>query len=49
MEYSRLNVRETCPLRLVFFFQIVAIIGALLTYVMTHRTNRPAPRFDFSW
>jgi hypothetical protein len=49
MEFSRLNVRETCALRLVFYLQIFAVIGALLTYTMTRRTNRPAPRFDFSW
>jgi hypothetical protein len=49
MMVGQYNVRETCALRLVFCFQILAIVGALLTFAMTRRSSGPAPRFDFSW
>jgi hypothetical protein len=48
-DLGRYNVRVTCALRIEFACLILAIIGALLTFVMTRRTDRPAPRFEFVW
>jgi hypothetical protein len=44
-----LNVHQTTALYLVFLLQIVAMLGALTTFLMTRRTDRPAPRIEFRW
>src|SRR2546422_11185023 len=43
------NVRHTVALQLVFVLLVVAAIGAALTFLMTRRADRPAPRFEFMW